>query len=95
VGCAAARGRRAALALAPGRGRAPELAYNWNSQCAECHSTNLRKGYDAARDAFDTTWSDLDVACEACHGPGSRHVAWAEQTPRREAATAAARGLTV
>jgi tetratricopeptide (TPR) repeat protein len=54
------------------------LAYNWNSQCADCHSTNLRKGYDPARNAFATTWSDLDVACEACHGPGSRHVAWAE-----------------
>lgn len=53
-------------------------AQNWNSQCAECHSTNLRKGYDLARDAYDTTWSDPDVACEACHGPGSAHVAWAE-----------------
>jgi len=51
---------------------------NWNGGCAECHSTNLRKGYDLASDAYRTTWSDLDVACEACHGPGSRHVAWAE-----------------
>jgi len=55
-----------------------QLAYNWNSQCAECHSTNLRKGYDPARDVFDTTWSDPNVACEACHGPGAAHVAWAE-----------------
>jgi Flp pilus assembly protein TadD len=50
---------------------------NWNARCAECHSTNLRKGYDAARNIYKTTWSDINVACEACHGAGSRHVAWA------------------
>ncbi len=54
-----------------------KLSQNWNSQCAECHSTNLRKGYVAAEDRFDTTFSELDVACEACHGPGSRHAEWA------------------
>jgi tetratricopeptide (TPR) repeat protein len=48
---------------------------NWNFMCADCHSTNLRKGYDAAADRFATTWSELDVACEACHGPGSEHAA--------------------
>ncbi len=52
---------------------------NWNYQCAECHSTNLRKNFDAAAGTFKTTWSELDVACEACHGPGSRHVAWARK----------------
>lgn len=51
--------------------------YNWNSRCAECHSTGLRKNYDAANDSYATTWTDIDVACEACHGPGSEHVKWA------------------
>jgi len=51
---------------------------NWNGSCAACHATNLRKGYDPETGRFDTTFSDADVACEACHGPGSRHVAWAE-----------------
>ncbi len=50
---------------------------NWNGMCAECHSTNLKKGYDPETRTYDTTWSDIDVGCEACHGPGSRHVAWA------------------
>ena len=50
---------------------------NWNGQCAECHSTGLRKGYDPQADSFATTWSEIDVSCEACHGPGSAHVAWA------------------
>jgi predicted CXXCH cytochrome family protein len=51
------------------------LAYNWNSQCAACHSTKLTKGYDEEKDRFDTQSAELDVGCEACHGPGSRHVA--------------------
>ncbi len=50
---------------------------NWNSQCAECHSTGLSKGYEPEDDSFATTWSEIDVSCEACHGPGSAHVAWA------------------
>jgi tetratricopeptide (TPR) repeat protein len=51
---------------------------NWNGMCAECHSTNLKKNYDIQNDAYQTTWSEIDVSCEACHGPGSRHVQWAE-----------------
>ena len=50
---------------------------NWNGMCADCHSTDLRRGYRAATDTFETAWSEINVACEACHGPGSRHVAWA------------------
>ena len=53
-------------------------AQNWNGMCAECHSTNLREGLRPEDDTYNTTWSEMDVGCEACHGPGSRHVAWAE-----------------
>ena len=53
-------------------------AQNWNGMCAECHSTNLIKGYDAVSKTFSTMWSEIDVSCEACHGPGSQHVSWAE-----------------
>ena len=49
---------------------------NWNFMCADCHSTNLQKNYDLKQDAYQTTWSEMDVSCEACHGPGSRHVQW-------------------
>jgi len=52
-------------------------AQNWNGMCAQCHSTNLKKNYDPEKDTYDTTWSDIDVGCEACHGAGSRHVDWA------------------
>lgn len=44
---------------------------NWNFMRAECHSTDLRKHDDPGADAFDTAWSEIDVSCEACHGPGS------------------------
>jgi tetratricopeptide (TPR) repeat protein len=51
---------------------------NWNGMCAECHSTNLKKNYNFQNDTYQTTFSDIDVGCEACHGPGSRHVNWAQ-----------------
>jgi tetratricopeptide (TPR) repeat protein len=51
---------------------------NWNSMCAECHSTNLRKNFDIRTDSYRTSWSEISLGCEACHGPGSRHVAWAQ-----------------
>lgn len=51
----------------------------WNYMCAECHSTDLRKNYDLATDTYATTWSEIDVSCETCHGPGSNHVAWAHE----------------
>jgi tetratricopeptide (TPR) repeat protein len=53
------------------------IAQNWNHACAECHSTDLRKAYRAEEDRYETTWAELDVACEACHGPGSVHETWA------------------
>jgi Flp pilus assembly protein TadD len=51
---------------------------NWNYMCADCHSTNVKKGFSAASNSYATTWSELNVSCEACHGPGSAHVTWAE-----------------
>ncbi|HSO19429.1 MAG TPA: multiheme c-type cytochrome, partial [Desulfosarcina sp.] len=51
---------------------------NWNGMCAECHATDLKKNYDLASDAYATTWSEISVGCEACHGPGSAHVAWSQ-----------------
>jgi tetratricopeptide (TPR) repeat protein len=50
------------------------LQQNWNYMCADCHSTGLEKNYDSRKDAFATTWKEINVACEACHGPGAGHV---------------------
>lgn len=53
------------------------FTHNWNTSCAACHSTNLEKNYEVASNQFDTTWSEINVACESCHGPGSDHQSWA------------------
>ena len=53
-----------------------KLNQNWNFMCAECHSTGVRKNYDAAGDRFQTSWAEISVGCEACHGKGSRHIDW-------------------
>ena len=63
---------------------------NWNFMCADCHSTNVRKNYDAATNTFRTAYSEISVACEACHGPGSAHVELARTRP-----AGSARALTV
>ncbi|MCE9553234.1 MAG: HEAT repeat domain-containing protein [Planctomycetes bacterium] len=49
-------------------------AMNWNHMCAECHSTKLQKNFDVAKNEYHTTFSEIDVSCETCHGPGSLHV---------------------
>ncbi|HWX27678.1 MAG TPA: multiheme c-type cytochrome [Steroidobacteraceae bacterium] len=54
-----------------------KLNQNWNFMCSECHSTGIRKNYDATNDRFATTFAEISVGCEACHGPGSRHAGWA------------------
>lgn len=51
----------------------------WNSRCAHCHSTGLEKSYDQKRSRYDSRWAEINVACEACHGPGSAHLAWAKE----------------
>lgn len=49
---------------------------NWNTMCSDCHSTNVHKNFDEASEIFNTTFSIINVACEACHGPGKKHVDW-------------------
>ncbi len=50
------------------------ITQNWNTSCAECHSTNLKKNYQLLSNEYRTTFSEIDVSCEACHGPASLHV---------------------
>lgn len=49
----------------------------WNYQCAECHVTDFRKNYDLGQSRYASAWTEMGVGCEACHGPGSEHVALA------------------
>jgi predicted CXXCH cytochrome family protein len=52
-------------------------AQNWNFMCAECHSTDVKKNFDPQTNSYHTTWTQIDVGCQACHGPASTHLATA------------------
>jgi len=52
----------------------------WNARCAECHATGFEKNYDAATRTYASTQAEIGVGCEACHGPGSAHLDWAQDT---------------
>jgi tetratricopeptide (TPR) repeat protein len=52
-------------------------ALSWNTACADCHTTGFRKGFDVVANRYDSTWAEIGVGCEACHGAGSRHLDWA------------------
>lgn len=52
---------------------------NWNLMCAQCHSTRLRKNFEVESNTYDTTWHEIDVGCQACHGPGWEHIDWASR----------------
>jgi Flp pilus assembly protein TadD len=54
-----------------------KLNQNWNFMCSECHSTGVRKNYDVANDRFATSFAEISIGCEGCHGQGSSHVGWA------------------
>jgi tetratricopeptide (TPR) repeat protein len=56
---------------------------NWNYMCADCHSTNLKKNYDAKTRSYHTTWDVINVSCEACHGPASEHIVWTKTKAKK------------
>jgi len=75
-------GRREWFSVFPGENRQPHewgfwtnRGLNWNSQCAACHMTGVRKGYDIASDTYRTTWDEMGVSCAQCHGAMPRHAA--------------------
>ena len=66
------------VAIAPDDGLHWTGSYkNWNGRCADCHSTGFVKAYEARSRRYQSRWSEMNVACEACHGPGEAHAAWA------------------
>ncbi|HEX5791304.1 MAG TPA: tetratricopeptide repeat protein, partial [Luteolibacter sp.] len=54
---------------------------NWNSMCASCHNTRLRKHYDPGSNSYHTTMVEMSIGCESCHGPMKAHVDWQNQPP--------------
>lgn len=52
---------------------------NWNARCAECHSTGFSKNYSLRERRYKSSYAEIGVGCEACHGPGEAHIEWAEK----------------
>ncbi len=50
----------------------------WNARCAGCHATGFEKNYDPVARSYASTQTEIGVGCEACHGPGARHLAWVD-----------------
>jgi hypothetical protein len=55
----------------------------WNDNCVYCHNVAPNPGLHASSGRFETRVAELGIACEACHGPGSRHVAQNRDPLRR------------
>jgi len=49
--------------------------------CIACHTTGFDKRYDAQAERFDSRWLEVNVSCQSCHGPGSRHVEAPQRGP--------------
>ena len=41
----------------------------WNYQCADCHTTDLKKNFDLSANTYATTWANLGVTCEVLPWP--------------------------
>ncbi|MGH6691498.1 MAG: multiheme c-type cytochrome, partial [Gammaproteobacteria bacterium] len=51
----------------------------WNVNCFNCHATNLVQNFDVRSKRYATTWTEMGISCEACHGPGAAHVRLMEE----------------
>jgi predicted CXXCH cytochrome family protein len=51
--------------------------YRWNRTCADCHSTDVRVGVDAASNQYASSYVAASIGCQSCHGPGAKHAEWA------------------
>jgi predicted CXXCH cytochrome family protein len=70
----------------------------WNARCAECHATGFKKNYQSQEQRYQSREAEIGVGCEACHGPGEAHVAWANSGSAYEAAEwpgLSAKGFTI
>jgi predicted CXXCH cytochrome family protein len=58
---------------------AHDIRQIWNANCFNCHGTNIVQGYDLDEKKYRSTWTEMGIGCEACHGPGRQHVALMEE----------------
>lgn len=51
--------------------------YRTDAKCVTCHTTGF--GQETGFKSFEDTPNLVGVSCEACHGPGSKHVEVSKQ----------------
>ena len=64
---------------------AHDIRQIWNRNCFNCHGTNIVQGYDLDGKQYKSTWTEMGIGCEACHGPGRQHVALMEEWEKNPA----------
>lgn len=64
---------------------AHDIRQIWNGNCFNCHATNIAQGYDLNEKKYKSTWTEMGIGCEACHGPGRPHVTLMEQWEKNPA----------
>jgi Flp pilus assembly protein TadD len=47
---------------------------NWNANCAYCHTTEYKKGFDFESNSYHSTWTQQGLACAECHTGLEEHV---------------------
>ena len=57
---------------------AHDIRQIWNANCFNCHATIIVQGYDVAEKKYQSTWTEMGIGCEGCHGPGRQHTALME-----------------
>jgi predicted CXXCH cytochrome family protein len=72
-------------------------AFTANSSCMECHMTNMSLNFDVKAKEYKTHWSEINVSCQSCHGPGKQHLKWVgnQSDETLSAAEKSSKGLVV
>ncbi|MCV0429191.1 MAG: cytochrome c family protein [Roseibium sp.] len=60
---------------------------NWNARCAECHSAGIKENYSLSDRRYNSTQAEINVGCEACHGPGENHLSWTRKPGQKMKST--------
>jgi len=50
----------------------PAVSKSFEMSCAGCHNTGLE--LKKADGGYESKYSELNIGCEKCHGPGSEHI---------------------
>ncbi len=56
---------------------------NWNHMCADCHTTDFDKNFDTNTFSYRSTFTEMNVGCQSCHGPSGKHVETARKNALR------------